>query len=487
MKAFRVTALLLIGTLLIGCGKREKSYDEDRTESYRVTAEGTIFGGRADDRIAMEVSYNPEWITKADNTGYNKKLAQFAAILCDDVYFRDKDLDKGTQNRVLYEDGNGEAYDRATLLKKLGFSEVRYVESFKEKEYTGDSNDSATFLLAHTVVDGKYDLYAVVFRGCFSAQEWLSMFDPGSAGEAYEAYTGQHPEWSDRDVHKGLAIAKNRALSFIDEFIGQNDNPDLENCILVTGHSRGGALANLIGAEMENRSDMKSYTYTFSAPGVTVNREAGKYNTIFNVFDRDDFYTEPLVFGSEEFVRYGRDCVMAIDDSEELKAEIAKLKGRDDYCCMEQKAREEFLSSFAGRFADRASLYREMEIAKVFDTEEEATAYEERCRLLIGADNGLGLEAFCRIERSGQGQVVMYYCGAGILAAYAKTLAYGKAAYEAATELFAEDESTCKELRLLMEQATGLTGGHLLINMYAACGYGRAEEVFLRPVEEPAE
>lgn len=175
-------------------------------------------------------------------------------------------------------------------------------------------------------------------------------------------------------------------------------------------------------------------------------------------------------------------------ESYRVTAEGAIFGGRaDDRIAMEQKAREEFLSSFAGRFADRASLYREMEIAKVFDSEEEATAYEERCKLLIGADNGLGLEDFCRIERSGQGQVVMHYCGAGILAAYAKTLAYGKAAYEAATELFAEDESTCKELRLLMEQATGLTGGHLLINMYAACGYDRAEEVFLRPVEEPAE
>ena len=469
MRYIRLTAMLLICTLLFGCGQKE-NYDEDRTETYKVTVQGAIFAGSQDDRITADAAYNPEWITMADNTEYNGKLAQFAAILCDDVYFRDKDLDKGTQNRVLYEGENEEEYDRTAFLKKLGFTEVRYVESFKEKEYSADTNDSATFLLAHTVVDDEYDLYAVVFRGCFSAQEWLSVFDPGSSDEAYEAYTGQHPEWTDRDVPKGLDIAKNRAITFIDEFIEQNDNPSLKNCMLITGHSRGGGLANLVGAEMEKRSDMKPYTYTFSAPGVTVNREAEKYSTIFNVFDRDDFYTKPLAFGNEELIRYGRDCVIAINDSDELKAEIAKLKGRDDYCSMERNAREEFLSSFAGRFANRAALYQTMEIKKIFDTEEEAMAYEEKCRLLIGAESGLGLEEFCRIERDGQYQVDMYYCGAGILVAYAKTLAYGRPAYEAAAELFADDAPTCMELNLLMEQATGLTGGHLLINMYVASG-----------------
>lgn len=467
MKYLKLTALLLVCALLFGCEKKD-NYDENRTEIYKVTAQGAIFAGSSDDRITVEAAYNPEWITKADNTEYNGKLAQFAAILCDDVYFRDKDLDKGTQNRVLYEGENEAEYDRTAFLKKLGFTEVRYVESFKEKEYALDSNDSATFLLAHTVVDDEYDLYAVVIRGCFSAQEWLSVFDPGSDDEAYETYTGQHPEWTDRDVLKGLDIAGNRALEFIDEFIEQNDNPSLENCMLVTGHSRGGGLANLIGAQMEKRSDMKSYTYTFCAPGVTVSREAEKYNTIFNVFDRDDFYTNPLAFGSEEFIRYGRDCVIAINDSDELKAEIAKLKGRDDYCCMERNARDKFLSSFAGRFANRAALYQTMEIKKVFDTEEEAIAYEERCRLLAGPENGLGLGDFCRIERNGQCQVDMYYCGAGILIAYAKTLAYGQPAYEAAAELFADDASACRELSLLMEQAAGLNGGHLLLNMYVA-------------------
>ena len=469
MRHFRLTVLLLSCTLLFGCGKKE-TYDESRTETYKVTVQGAIFAGSQDDRITAEAAYNPEWITKADNTKYNGKLAQFAALLCDDVYFRDKDLDKGAQNRVLYEDADEDEYDRTVFLEKLGFTEIRYVETYKEKEYAADTNDSATFLLAHAVVDGEYDLYTVVFRGCFSAQEWLSVFDPGSDDKAYETYTGQHPEWTDHDVPKGLDIAGNRALSFIDEFIEQNDDPSLKNCILVTGHSRGGGLANLIGAEMEKRSDIKSYTYTFSAPGVTVKRSEEKYSTIFNVFDRDDFYTKPLAFGSEELYRYGCDCEIAINDSDELKDEIAKLKGRDDYCCMQRDAREEFLNSFAGRFANRAALYQTMEIKKVFDTEQEAQEYEERCRLLIGSENGLGLEAFCRIERSGQRQVDLYYCGAGILVAYSKTLAYGQPAYDAAAELFADDASTCGELSLLMEQAPGLTGGHLLINMYVAGG-----------------
>lgn len=389
------------------------------------------------------------------------------------MYFRTKDLDKGTQNRVLYEGENEEAYDRDTFLKNIGFLEVKYVESFKEKEYAGDSNDSATLLLGHMVVDGKYDLFVAVLRGCFSAQEWLSMFDPGCDNEAYEKLTGEHPEWTDRNTFKGVDIAKNRAMSFIDDFIAQYDNPALQNCILITGHSRGGALANVIGAEMEKRSDIRSYTYTFNAPGVTTDSSAPDCRTIFNVFDSNDYYTDPIPFGKETFYRYGCDITKPIADSNEIKAEIARLKGREDYCSLDAEAKAEFRRMFAERFPDRASLYEMVKATRRFDTEEEADAYEKLCTSLIGSENGLGLEGMCNVERreNAEGfEVDLNYCGGAVLLSYAKSLAYGQAAYEATVSLFEEDTAACEILSFLMKHADGLNGGHLLLNSYVLAG-----------------
>ena len=47
--------------------------------------EGAIFGGAGDDAIATEVTFDPKWVTKNDNTKYNKDLAAFATVICDDV------------------------------------------------------------------------------------------------------------------------------------------------------------------------------------------------------------------------------------------------------------------------------------------------------------------------------------------------------------------------------------------------------------------
>lgn len=207
----------MICSVLTGCAKYE--LNGLGAAVYDVTVQGAIFGGNGKDRIQTSVSFDPKWVTGNDNTEYNKDLAAFAALLSDDVYFRTKDADKGVPNRVLYEGETEEEYDWTNFLKKAGFSEVKHIESYKEKECAGDGSDSATLLLAHGAVSGKYDLYAVVLRGCFSAQEWVSIYDPGCPDEAYTELTGEHPEWTDGDCYKGLDIARNRAMEFIDAFM----------------------------------------------------------------------------------------------------------------------------------------------------------------------------------------------------------------------------------------------------------------------------
>ncbi|MDO5446027.1 MAG: hypothetical protein Q4F31_10465, partial [Eubacteriales bacterium] len=108
MKAKIFLMAVLSCVLLVGCGTANA--EESTAGTYSVTVQGAIFGGNTDDRIPVEVTFDPKWVTEEDNTRYNSDLAQFAAIVSDDVYFRSKDLEKGTQNRVLYEGENEKDY-----------------------------------------------------------------------------------------------------------------------------------------------------------------------------------------------------------------------------------------------------------------------------------------------------------------------------------------------------------------------------------------
>ena len=482
-----VLIFVLICLSLAGCAKYE--LNGCGAASYNVTVQGAVFGGNGKDQIKTTVSFDPRWVTENDNSKYNRDLAAFAALISDDVYFRTKDADKGVPNRVLYEGENVDEYDWTSFLKRAGFSEVKYIESYKAKDYSGDGNDSVTLLLAHGVVDGKYDLYAVVLRGCFSVQEWLSVYDPGCSGEAYTDLTGEHLEWTDHDSYKGLDIAKNRAMAFIEDFMAENNNPDCKDCILITGHSRGGAIANMIGAEMEREQSIKSYTYTFSSPRVTTDESAKDFRTIFNIFDSNDYYTDLMPFGNENFYRYGVDLTMSIDSSDAVKAEISKMKGRDDFISLTSETKAKFAELFGKRFPDRASLYEMKTVSQTFDTKESALARAEVCLNLIGSENGLDLAGLCYLNGSTEGvqilsdetdfskavaavengkyQVSMTYCDGAVLSAYAKSLAYGEAAYNSTTQLFEEDKEACEIIDLLMKNAAGVTGGHLMINSFA--------------------
>lgn len=462
-----LTAVILSAGLF--CASAQGAYTQP------VQIEGAIFGGRSDDSISAEVTFDPAWITDADNTVYNADLAAFAALISADSYFREKDLAKGTQNRVLIP-GAEEEYDWTCLLKAAGFTDARHIESFREREYSADSNDSVTLTLGYLDFDGRYDCYAVVFRGCFSAQEWLSVYDPGSDSPAYEALTGEHPEWTDKNRYKGLDIAANRAVEFISEFMQAHDRPELPDCILFTGHSRGGSLANMIGADFEKNSAAKTFTYTFSTMPVTADADAGARQTVFNLYDSGDFFTDALPFGEEHFSRYGRDLCVRIADSPEIRAAVAAMKCRDDYACPPAEITQAYAEMFGRRFPDRAALYEMKTAVQVFDTEEAALARRETCLGLIGAEAGLDLGQFCgmgEVSRNDEGkfELEMEYCDAALIWGFSKILAYGDAAYEAFRTLFEADADGCAIAELLITNLQAINAGHLIINSYILTGY----------------
>lgn len=462
-------SVVLMSGLLAGCSA------VSAPETKCVTVDGAIFGGQAGDRIQTEISFDDTWITEADNTRYNPDLAAFSALLSTDVYFREKDVERGTENRVTL-DGAEEDYTKTALIEAFGFADNAYIESFKIKEYASDQNDSATLLLGHKTVGEAYDVFIVVLRGSFSFGEWSSAFDPGSDTEGYEAYTGAHDEWTDRTCFKGIYIGMSRAKEFIDEFMAEYNDPALPDTVLVTGHSRGAALANMIGAGFEAEGKVKSYTYTFGSMPVTqnfanLNSSDGQYHTVFNVLDQNDFYTKFLPFGEEVFMRNGTDKYLDVAENEKILSELKIRKGREDYNVLSPEDYAVYHTLFAERFPNRASLYEPVSLTETFDTVEEAESRYALLNTLIGQEAGLGLETYVSVSdisgnADGKQEITLNYCSAALLQAYAKVLAYGEPAYEAAAALFSGDEKGTEIADFLIDHIEAITSGHLMINSY---------------------
>lgn len=78
--------------------------------------------------------------------------------------------------------------------------------------------------------------------------------------------------------------------------------------IVVTGHSRGAAVANLVAKALSDNSMYKVYAYTFATPNCISKKEAfcNPYNNIFNYLFDDDFVTYmPLADANWQYGRYG--------------------------------------------------------------------------------------------------------------------------------------------------------------------------------------
>jgi len=150
----------------------------------------------------------------------------------------------------------------------------------------------------------EYNLIFVVVRGTASGAEWLSNLTPGLM----------------TDEHLGFYRAMSRLALDINSYIFNSgfvtvSNP---NIFFITGHSRGGAVANLLAARMirgqfgpGNPIQNDIFTYTFASPNVTTNNRTSNaiYNRIFNVINTSDPITDvPL-----DWSRYGTDIMISME------------------------------------------------------------------------------------------------------------------------------------------------------------------------------
>lgn len=171
------------------------------------------------------------------------------------------------------------------MLKKCGFSDVS-----TNKYYTSmSSENSAAVAVGHMTVtqDGKqYTLLAVIPRSARYKQEWAGNFNVGDSG-----------------IHEGFKAGRDEILRYLKKYIKEkNISGDLK--VWTAAHSRGGALANQLGAflagggivyfgDSVSITPQDVYCYTFGTP-----------RTIINGTDKN---TELSVAGSRNAPAYSND------------------------------------------------------------------------------------------------------------------------------------------------------------------------------------
>lgn len=109
---------------------------------------------------------------------------------------------------------------------------------------------------------------------------------------------------------ENFSLAAEDILSVHRDYLDSLESP----VFLVTGHSRGAAVANILGARLTDIFHAENvYAYTFATPG-TVRGEYRAYSNIFNVINPADVIT-CLPFPQWGFERYGSDILLPVEDA----------------------------------------------------------------------------------------------------------------------------------------------------------------------------
>lgn len=223
-----------------------------------------------------EVIFSPEWFAH-DSVSYDHNLGRFSALVSMIGYDMSVPEDENSlQNKGIKK-----------MLEAIGMDTT--------ETYGVSLREEVNYVLSH----GKYDmdgresdLIICAFIGS-RLEQWYDNFDSGTGA-----------------THKGFQTAENFVYGKLTEFINTLGIEKESTKILITGHSRGGAVANLLGVHLikEEKFALKenTFTYTFAAPAATIleEKDAPEFRRIFNIVNEEDFVTRcmPREWG---YGRYG--------------------------------------------------------------------------------------------------------------------------------------------------------------------------------------
>lgn len=246
------------------------------------------------------LQFKQAWFSK-DSKEYNHALATFCSKTAM-LGYMEKEGDKN-KNQTIKE-----------KIKQLGFSNIEV--KFNTRR------DEVNYFIADRKITVNGENKLLIFMGFVGSYhlQWNSNFDPyGIEREYNDDRTAPYGDKSEKGVtHLGFLDAKEFVYEKLTKHIEKLNVDSSDIKLLITGHSRGAATANLLAADLikgaegdkgyEKFAEAENiYTYTFATPNVTKKKEKSnkRFDRIFNIVNPEDFVTKMLPSMGWKFGRYG--------------------------------------------------------------------------------------------------------------------------------------------------------------------------------------
>ena len=260
------------------------------TPAWAMPAEVNLMVGSvsAAGEVPLTYKWDKEWL-QDDSYMYNHGLARICGAISSTVYLQEQ----GALTRLWSELGGEEDSVRDFHYQRI------------EPEY----KDKSGYSFGQMALPNGDTLVLVAIRGTTGQQEWLSNLNIADATHRKGRY------------HEGFEKSARLLLQDLYAYLEEYGIAEEQAAFLVTGHSRGAAVADLVGAFLdrgepdENGRVFKArpervFTYTFATPSsctVIGERRAGLYQNIFNVINAEDAVPElPFKGGSWDYNNFGR-------------------------------------------------------------------------------------------------------------------------------------------------------------------------------------
>ena len=262
MKKRIISAILSLIILLSACN----------TAFAKEDVSVTVSNGFGKATSTTIVSWDEGWFL-SPSSSYNHSLAAFSMALSGAAYV-------ATYNKSL-----------ETPLINSGFGNVTPYYSTP----TRDDCDTVSYTFASQYLSDNSLLVAIVIKGTSGNEEWYSNFNIG-----YDL------------THTGFKTASDKLIENFNLYIDSVNTDNSSVKVLVTGHSRGGAVGNIVAASLTDALGSDNvYAYTFATPNVTVseNARSDSYSNIFNIINPEDFVSNVPLSGWG-YTRYGVDMYL---------------------------------------------------------------------------------------------------------------------------------------------------------------------------------
>ena len=279
--------------------ERSKTYGEDTDIHNDITYK---------DGIRVPVKFSRDWFRPASdkyvrNTNYDQGLATF----CSDFALMGYNTNEGI----------------IKCLEDCGFEPL----SEKSVEMDTKQREVNTFIAAKTITIDASTKKHLVFVGTIGSnkKQWYSNFDPLDGEDGNINTTTK--------TNLGFVDAMNYAYDHLKEELTPEKGFTQDNTILLlTGHSRGAATANLLTKKIIDEGKWAKpeniYTYAFATPNVTAENDVDddKYKCIFNIVNPEDFVTK-VMLKKWGYSKYGTTYVLPSKTNTVLW-EYSKLRNR---------------------------------------------------------------------------------------------------------------------------------------------------------------